>query len=45
MIYTDNPEAKEELKDEDIEFVDVDIGQMDIGESKLRKFVFIKDCL
>ena len=42
IVYTDNPEAKNEIKDEDITFVDVDPAKTkNIGENKLNKFKYI----
>lgn len=42
VIYTDNPEAKEVLKDEDIVFVDVDESTTtDVKENTRAKFKYI----
>ena len=42
VVYTDNKDVKSQLKDYDIEFIDVDPNQTEnIGENKLNKFKYI----
>lgn len=46
VVYTDNPNAKNAIKDDNIVFVDVDASKTkNIGENKLNKFKYILDCV